>query len=476
MTDIHKTGIFEGCFSSWDRSCSGGSFYNSKNQEYTIEIPGIRNYPDDEGYIFLYRKIKGNFILSADIEITGKEKAGWLIRTSSDKNNPFICVTGNKNKEVFFEYNVNKKENILKNITEFTPEVIQLERIENEFILKTAGNKKPFLVIGSVKLHTDDEVYVGLYVNSADSSTTTKTFFRNVRITKPAEKNFIPYTDYLGSRLEILDIESGNREIIYETPEGIEAPNWTNDGKKLIYNSRGKLFVFNINTKKIEQINTGFAVNNNNDHVLSPDGKILGISHHSKENKGLSVIYVLPVTGSDNPQQITVNGPSYLHGWSPDGKYMVFTGGRNNRYDIYKIALRSGAEICLTNNPGLDDGSEYSPDGKYIYFNSTRSGKMQIWRMKPDGTDQEQITDDKYNNWFPHISPDGKWIVFLSYGDDVKSDEHPYYKHVYIRLMPYPGGLPEIITYLYGGQGTLNVQSWSPDSKRIAFISNTGKI
>lgn len=140
---------------------------------------------------------------------------------------------------------------------------------------------------------------------------------------------------------------------------------------------------------------------------------------------------------------------------------------------IYKIKSKGGKEIRLTDATGLDDGSEYSPDGKYIYFNSTRTGNMQLWRMKPNGKEQEQLTFDAYNNWFPHISPDGKWIVFLSYMPDVKADDHPFYKHVYLRIMPAAGGQPKVIAYFYGGQGSINVPSWSPDSKRVAFVSNS---
>jgi len=98
---------------------------------------------------------------------------------------------------------------------------------------------------------------------------------------------------------------------------------------------------------------------------------------------------------------------------------------------------------------------------------------MQIWRMKPDGHDQEQITDDEYNNWFPHVSPDGQWLVIISYPPDIHAAEHPYYQPCYLRLLPIAGGRPKVIAYLYGGQGTINVPSWSPDSRRIAFVSNT---
>lgn len=219
-------------------------------------------------------------------------------------------------------------------------------------------------------------------------------------------------------------------------------------------------------------LNTGFVKSNNNDHVLSFDGKMLGLSSSSADPKWGSIVYTVPVTGG-MPKQITPTGPSYLHGWSPDGKWLTYTGQRNGEFDIYKIPATGGKEVRLTTTPGLDDGSEYSPDGKYIYFNSVRSGTMQLWRMRPDGSNPEQLTNDGYNNWFPHISPDGKWIVFLTFMPDVKPDDHPFYKQVYLRLMPANGGMPKVIAYLYGGQGTINTPSWSPDSKRVAFVSNT---
>jgi TolB protein len=98
---------------------------------------------------------------------------------------------------------------------------------------------------------------------------------------------------------------------------------------------------------------------------------------------------------------------------------------------------------------------------------------MQIWRMKSDGADQEQITNDEFNNWFPHISPDGKWIAFITFTKVVAPTDHPYYKQIYLRLLPIGGGQPKVIAYVYGGQGTMNVPSWSPDSARLAFVSNS---
>ena len=243
----------------------------------------------------------------------------------------------------------------------------------------------------------------------------------------------------------------------------------------MLYNHNGLLYRFDLKTNTPTLFDTGEVKRNNNDHVYSFDGKMLGISSTSAEDGNVSMIYTVPSKGG-KPTKVTKKGPSYLHGWSPDKKFLVFAGRRNDEFDIFKILAQGGDEVQLTTTKGVDDGPEYTPDGKYIYFNSFRTGLMQIWRMKPDGSEQTQITHDEFNNWFPHISPDGKWIVIISFPKDIAPGDHPFYKRVYLRLMPIganAGSKPKVIAYLYGGQGTINVPSWSPDSKKIAFVSNT---
>jgi len=274
------------------------------------------------------------------------------------------------------------------------------------------------------------------------------------------------------SKLEIYNTETGQRTVLKEFPYRIEAPNWTMDGKYLIYNSGGKLYQIDIDQPENDKvINTGFADNCNNDHVLSTGGNRIAISHGTKED-GRSRIYILPLSGG-TPTLITPMATSYLHGWSPDEKTLAYCAERNGNYDVYTIPAEGGVETRLTTAEGLDDGPEYSPDGKHIWFNSVRTGLMQVWRMNFDGSEQTQMTvDTERNSWFPHISPDGEKVVFIAYKKgDVAPGDHPPGKNVELRIMPAEGGEPKTLVSLFGGQGTINVNSWSPDSKSFAFVS-----
>ena len=272
------------------------------------------------------------------------------------------------------------------------------------------------------------------------------------------------------SILETVDVFSGERKVLKEFEHVIEAPNWTKDSKHLVYNSNGHMFTYEMATGEVKEINTGFAIDCNNDHVLSPDISELAVSHFTNED-ATSRIYILPLSGG-TPRLVTEKGPSYLHGWSPDGKRLAYCAERNGQYDIYTIAVYGGEETQLTNLPGLDDGPEYSPDGKHIWFNSVRSGLMQVWRMEADGSNPTHMVQEEANGWFPHVSPDNQWVVYIAYKKgDVEPGDHPANKDVELRLIPAEGGAAKTIVSLFGGQGTINVNSWAPDNRTIAFVS-----
>lgn len=472
-------------------SLPGSTTYDADLQHYRMSAGGINMWGNTDQFQFAWRKIKGDFIARARIEFVGQgvdahRKAGWIARSSLDPDSAYAdaCIHGDGLTSL--QYRRGKgaiTEQLVLDIT--GGDVVQLERRGNTYIFSSARYGEIFTTATLTNLDLGEELFVGLFLCSHNAEVVEQAVFKDVRIAIPPKEGYVPYRDYIGAHLEVLNVFTGHLELVHSSPEQFEAPNWipTGNGRTLLLNvsgpgpNKGRLKTFDLVTKTVADFDTGSIVRNNNDHVLSFDAKMLGIS--SGEDNGRSVIFTLPASGGA-PTRITPKSPSYLHGWSPDGRWLVFTGGRKetpdgpDKYDIYKIPSDgSGGEIRLTDSPGLNDGPEYSPDGRWIYFNSTRTGLMQIWRMRPDGSQQEQVTNDAFNNWFAHPSPDGKWIVFISYGQDVEPSQHPYYKHCYIRLMPAGGGTPRVVAYVFGGQGTINVPSWSPDNARIAFVSNT---
>lgn len=281
----------------------------------------------------------------------------------------------------------------------------------------------------------------------------------------------------LESELVLLNVDTGKEKVILREKRHFEAPNWSRDGKFLIINANGKLEKISINGKKLGIIDTGFADRCNNDHGLTFDGKWLIVSHNDSRvssSGGNSRIFILPASGGV-PRLITANYPSYWHGVSPDNQWVVYCAMRDGDWDVYKTHVITDEEIRLTDAEGLDDGPEYSYDGEWIYFNSHRTGRMHIYRMRPDGTEQTQLTSDDYDNWFPHPGPDNKSVVYISYIED-QMGGHPFGKDVKLRLLNVETSeIRDITPVFYGGQGTINVHSWSPDGKSVAFVRYINK-
>ncbi len=449
---------------------AGSAAYALEKREYRLTGSGANIWGAADAFHFAWRKVEGDLALMANVAWIGEgknahRKAGWMVRQSLDADAPYADVAVHGDGLTSLQYRAAKGGPTREVAAPMrAPVAVKLERNGDLFTLSVAAADGVWRPAGSVTVALPDPVYAGLFVCSHDDTVSETARFANVAcahaVLAPGQKRVRE------TSIEILDVATGARTVVYRGREHFEAPNWVPDGRRLIINRGGRICALPVEGGELAAIDTAFATRCNNDHGPSPDGKQLAISHHEK---GVSLIYVLPI-GGGTPRQVTAKGPSYWHGWSPDGTTLVYCAERNGNYDVYSIPTAGGEETRLTSAEGLDDGPEYAPDGAHIYFNSERTGLMKIWRMRADGTGQEQVTTDPdYADWFAHPSPDGKWLVFLSYHARVKG--HPENEDVVLRLMPREGGTPKIVAALFGGQGTLNVPSWSPDGARLAFVS-----
>jgi TolB protein len=452
----------------------GFAQFDAAANTYTLTGSGDNMWFAEDDFQFAWKKVSGDVFLSADIAFSGDtgnahRKAVLMIRQSLDANSPAVDIASHGNGLAALQFRLTPggtDHEVEFNVS--APQRVRLEKRGDFFYAfaagPNAGSDGKLLPAGaSIKLPLTGDFYIGIGVCAHDKDATTTATFRNVKLAPLSASNAKPV---LWSTLETVPIASTDRHAVYVAPAHFEAPNWSRDSSFFLFNQDGGIYRLPISGGSPTRIPTGPQVKCNNDHGLSPDGATLAISDSTAQGK--SLVYTVPLAGG-TPKQITTVAPSYWHSFSPDGQTIAFTSTRDNNSDVYTIPASGGPEHRLTTDPGIDNGPDYSPDGQWIYFNSERTGQMQIWRMHPDGSDPEQVLTTATTDWFPHISPDGKWMAFLSY--EKGTPGHPADKDVTVNVMSLADKKTKVLATLFGGQGTINVPSWSPDSTKVAFVS-----
>lgn len=439
---------------------------------YRVTGGGANMWFTNDAFHFVWKPMSGDVALTADIHWPSPggdphRKACLLLRQHADPAAPYADAVLHGDGLASLQYREEQggpTREIQSNVR--APWRLRIEKRGAYVSMWVAPAGQPLRPAGGAfRLRLHDPFLVGLGVCAHDNARLETAEFANVALTALAPVAATNLTRH--STLETVDINSMDRRVVWHTARAIEAPNWSPDGSYLLFNGGGRLYRLPVAGGEPALLDTGFATRCNNDHGFSPDGQWLAVSDQSQGDRK-SLIYVVPSAGG-TPRLVTPLGPSYWHGWSPDGQTLAYCAERAGEYDVYTIPVAGGPETRLTTASGLDDGPDYTADGRWIYFNSERTGRMKIWRMHPDGSGQEPVTHDEFNDWFPHPSPDGRWLVFLSYAPVVTG--HPENRDVQLRLMPLAGGDVRVLAKLYGGQGTINVPSWSPDSRRVAFVS-----
>jgi TolB protein len=477
QTPSASLGLFEGQSDVGAVTPSGSAVYDAAAVNYTLTSAGANLWGTADAFHFVWKKMSGDAVLTADIdfpETTGEHnphrKAILIIRQGLDANAAYAdaAVHGVGLTALQFRREAGAMTEDLELSTTTAPRRLRLEKRGDTFTLYVASEPGGALhqVGASVQLHLAEPFYVGLGVCSHDPSRTEKAVFSHVMIESPEAPASAPM---LYSTLNTIGDDKDFRrvEIVWSTQGHAEAPNWSRDGKTLIFDREGKIMTVPADGGTPQVLDTGEAARCTGSHGLSPGGSHLAMTCATADSKEFR-IYIVPMTGGA-PHILTEHPNSWFHSWSPDGKTILFTRPDHGSLNVFAIPAAGGQEHALTTGTGVSDDPDYAPDGQFIYFNSDRDGSMQIWRMHPDGSSPEQMTHDEWVNWTPHPSPDGKSIVFISYEHGTVG--HPTNKPVALRVMSLADRKVHILFRLTGGGGTMNVPNWSPDSKRLAFVS-----
>jgi TolB protein len=471
-------GAFEGQTDVGAVSPPGLATYDAAKGVYTVRAAGANMWSTADAFHFAWKRVSGDQALTANVTFvrSGGEpdphrKAVLMFRQSLDADGIYVDAAEHGSGMTALQYRRERgatTQDIELDIK--APERIRLEKRGDTFTMFLSNHGEPLHQVGaSIKLHLAEPFYAGIGVCSHNAAREEKAMFWNMKM-EPLQAETNAGEAVLYSTLQTIGIEENFRRamVVATGPGHMEAPNWSRDGKTLIFNKDGKIWTIPAEGGTARALNIGEATKCTGSHGLSPDGKLLAISC-SMPGKAETRVYIVAAGGGE-PRVLTENPWSYFHSWSPDGKTIAFTRpDHNGGGNILSIAVDGGEEKALTEGSGISDDPDYSADGNWIYFNSDRGGSMQIWKMRPDGSGAVQVTSDEFNNWTPHPSPDGKSVLILSYDKGITG--HPANKDIALRILDPADGKIRVLVNVVGGAGSDNVPNWAPDGKRFAFVS-----
>ena len=302
-----------------------------------------------DAFQFAWKKASGDLSLAADISFSGAgvekhRKACLMIRQSLEPDSAYVdaALHGDGLTSLQFREAAGAATHeVQANTWTSAPKRLKIEKRGKHVLMSLSSDgTNPAFSGAAVRIAFQEPFYVGIGVCAHNKDVTEKAVFSNVELAAPLPA--ATGRPVLYSTLETQTISSTDRRVVFVTPTRIEAPNWLRDGTTLIYNSGGKIQRIPAAGGTPKVIDTGFATRCNNDHGVSPDGTLLAISDQSQGTRK-SLIYTLPIRGG-TPTLVTPTGPSYWHGWSPDGKTLAYCAEREGEFDIYTIPAAGGSE------------------------------------------------------------------------------------------------------------------------------------
>jgi TolB protein len=476
-TAAQSLGIFEGQSDVGSVNPPGSAHYDLTTGIYTMTSSGANLWSTTDGFHFLWKKASGDIALTADIDFPVKtgthsehRKAILIFRQSLDADSAYADAAQHGSGLTGLQFRMAKGDTTQSIELDIdSPSRVRLEKRGDTFTMFLSLHGEPLHPSGaSMQLHLAAPFYAGIGVCAHDANAVETATFSHLEYEQLAPPPATaPTAVYSTVQAIAIDPNSRRSTVIYSALTRAQAPNWSRDGSTIVFNQGGRLYSVSADGKGTpEPLDTGSATDCSGSHGFSPDGKWLAISC---DLPGMTGRHLAIIPASGGAPRLLGTNVSYFHSWSPDGKTILYTRGDHGANNIYAISVDGGPETALTSGTGISDDPDYSADGQYIYFNTDRWGGMQIARMRPDGSHVEQVTFDSFKNWTPHPSPDGKSIVFISYNPDVTT--HASDQEITLRILSTADNKIRVLTNLVGGNGSMNVANWSPDSKRMAFVS-----
>lgn len=465
-------GMFEDHLDVGEVRYRGAVAHDAERDAYTLSASGGDMWFDRDAFHFAWKKVSGDLVLAADVALVGlgtdpHRKAFLMVRQSLDSDSAYVDVALHGDGLTSLQFRETKgglTHEIQAAIA--APKRIALVRRGKYVRMDLSADGGPPTYSGAaVRVDLEGPCYVGIGLCSHDRNVLETVIFTRVVLSTGASGQAVKPT--LFSALETQSVGTTDRRVVLVTPSRIEAPTWVDGGRALLVCRDGRLLKVPVAGGGPVPLDTGFATHCTREHGLSPDGTTLAITDQSQTDRRAR-IHTMSARGG-TPRLVSSEAPSYWHGWSPDGQTLSFRGERGGEHDVYTVPAAGGRETRLTTAKGRDDGPVFAPDGRSIYFSSERTGRMQLWRMDPDGSNQAPLTDDEFDNGSPHPSPDGQSLVFLSFEKHAAGGIED--RDVCLRQMSLKDREIEVLGRFLGGQGTMNAPCWSPDGRKIAFVT-----
>jgi Tol biopolymer transport system component len=212
-------------------------------------------------------------------------------------------------------------------------------------------------------------------------------------------------------RLALLDVRSGEVDVIEGARRGATPLDWSPDHRRLLFTQLEgeylQLFEYDHEQRTVRTVSRGPTVHPRG--CYGPDGRTVMMTVGAERGEVVTRI-VITRPGGARPERITDRVREHSPACAPDGSSIVWVSSPARGHP--QLWARSPA---LTGTPRrLSPGRfpSYSPDSQWIVYSAPVAGGWKLWRIRPDGTGRAPIGDGALEELHPSVAPDGLYVAY----------------------------------------------------------------